>query len=549
MKTELTETIKTDVLIVGGGAAGVAAAIEAAKYGVDVVLIDKGKVGFSGSASTSGAGTSAVFLAEDSAEKFLNETIDGGEQLNFKELTETLVKEGNQAIRKLDIFGVPYKHDSNGEFKLYIQLGQKLPRTPSVDGGGPAYMLALRKEALHREVKFYESMMVIELIKRENTVIGCLAIERENGKICLFTSKAIVLAAGSATDLYPYTTASYKTTGDGYWLGWNAGLEFINMEFIEFSVMPAPNGIPLSSGGIKPLTARGAKFYNVLGERFMEKYEPEKKELTKRGRLVYCIYKEISEGRGPVYMDATEISEDDYYTLEQIEKRGILIRLRECGINYKKDKFQWVSPAVHGFLGGIKIDKNCKTSINGLYVAGENAGGVYGADRVGSFLTACAVFGFKAGMNAAKTALKKSQNEIPWPIVNSQLGQIKNISKERQGERSKNVLKKIKEIAGKYIACERDANGLKEAIKQLKHTMESGIYKIQIKNIDDFIRVLEIRNLCLTGMLVANAALLREETRGQHRRIEYPERDKLWLKHILLKKDNDNINLTTKLIN
>ena len=292
----------------------------------------------------------------------------------------------------------------------------------------------------------------------------------------------------------------------------------------------------------KFMKAYGAGIY------LLEKYDPQNKELAKRGTLVYGLYKEIRGGRGPVYMDATGISEEDYYTLEQVEKKGILLRLKECGVDYKKERFEWVSPAVHGFLGGLKVDPDCRTAIAGLYAAGENAGGVYGADRVGSYLTACTVFGLRAGKNASKTALNSSYKDVPGDALAGALDELHRFKSQKQGRRPGEVLKLIKEIAGKQLACERNAKGLQEAIQQFGGIMESELHQIQIKTCSDFIRALEIRNLCLTGKLVATAALHRKETRGQHRRSDYPPKDPAWLKHIILQKDGDKIKVTTRKI-
>ncbi len=533
---------KADVVVIGGAAAGLTAAIEAAKYGVDVVLLDKGRVGFSGSTPTSDGETSAVFHPEDSKEIFLKETIEGGELLNVSELAETVIEEGNYAVEKLGIFGVPVARNSKGEIKLYQELGQKMPRTPSVHGGGPAFSTALRKEALHRGVRFLENTAGYELLLDDKAVAGCIAIDAASGESFNIRSKAVVLAAGGATDLYPYATASYLTTGDGYWLGWTAGLEFSNMEFVEFSVMPAPDGIPLSSGGIKPLTGRGAKFYNASGERFMEKHDPERKELVKRSRLVYGLYKEIKEGRGPVYMDATMIPDEEYDALEQVHHLGILERLRSSGVNYRKERFQWISPAVHTFLGGLRINKNTQTPIAGLYGAGENIGGEYGADRVGTYLTACAVLGFKAGMNAAKYAINTELKALPQEMLESKIQQLQIFGKEREGTPPEELRKRIKDIAGEHIACERSGRGLMEASDSFREILEEGVYRARVKRPNDLIRTIEIRNLALTGRLIAEAGLRREETRGQHRRVDFPERnDTSWLKWIILKNEGPSV--------
>ena len=540
---EVAKVVKADVLVIGGAAAGVTAAIEAAKYGVDVALIDKGRVGFSGSTPTSDGETAAIFDPDDNVENFLAETLEGGEFLNVKELAKILVAEGNHAVDKLSIFGVPFARTPDGRIKVYKELGQKCPRTPSVHGGGPAFSLALRKEALHRGVKFHENMMALELLMNSDSVCGCLAVNVNDGKTVLFYAKSIILAAGSATDLYPYATATYKTTGDGYWLGWKAGLEFINMEFVEFSVMPAPDGIPLSSGGTKPLTGRGAKFYNASGERFMERYNPERKELVKRSDLVYGLYKEIKEGRGPVFMDATEIPAEEYDSLEQVHHLGILERLQGCGVNYRKDRFEWISPSVHTFLGGVRINANGQTQIRNLYAAGENAGGLYGADRVGTYLTACAVFGFKVGMNAAKASLRSNLIEPSQKSLKQKLREINKIKTKREGKPAGTIKKEIKDIAIKNIACERNEQGLRKAIKRFENIVQEKIFNIKVANVKDFIKTLEIRNLSQTGRMISEAALRRKETRGQHRRTDFPERDDAFRKWILLRNDQNKIRI------
>ena len=543
LDTATNEKVQADVVVVGGSAAGITAAIEAAKYGVNVVLINKGRVGFSGSAPTSDGETAAIFHPEDSPEALLKETLEGGEYLNVPKLVEILVKRSNQTVEMLEIFGVPYARDAKGKMRLYKELGQNYPRTPSVNGSGPAFTLALRKEALHRGVRFYENMMVHSLFLNKNSVSGCLSLDMIKGKNVLFNCKAMILAAGGATDLYPHATANYKTTGDGYWLGWNAGLEFINMEFVEFSVLPAPNGVPLSSGGIKPLTGRGARFYNSLGERFMERYDSERKELVKRSQLVYALYRETKEGRGPILMDLTKIPEEVYDVLENVHHLGILRKLRELGVDYRKEKFQWISPAVHTFLGGIRINEHCETSARGLYAAGENAGGVYGADRVGTYLTACATFGTIAGKNAARWALGSGRTKLPEETVLEKVAEIELLRKKSSGGAPQILKEKIRKIAGEYTGCERNEIGLKKAVKFFEQTLSEEIRNVRAHSPGELVQALEARNLCITGKMIAAAALKRNETRGQHRRVEYAESDPSWLKWLILKNEMGSLKI------
>jgi fumarate reductase (CoM/CoB) subunit A len=257
--------------------------------------------------------------------------------------------------------------------------------------------------------------------------------------------------------------------------------------------------------------------------------------------MFFSFYREIKEGRGPIYMDATEISEERYYELEHVLNSNILERLRAVGVNPKKERFQWIAPAVHDFLGGARIDANCQTSIPGLYVAGESAGGIYGATRCGDYLTACAVFGFRAGKNAAEEALRTSLREAPWKKVGSKLDEVRKIGEKREGEEPESVRKNIKEIAGKYLSIEREEEGLKEAVKQFERIMGEEIYRVRVKDVEDHIKALELRNLSLTGRLIAEAALRRRETRGHHHRTDYPKSDDAWLKWIILKKDGDKV--------
>jgi fumarate reductase (CoM/CoB) subunit A len=547
---KVKSNIVTDIIIVGGGTAGTTAAIEARNFGVNVVLVDKGRLGFSGSSCTSDGETSAVFSSDDSPEQFLKEALQGGEGVSIRKLTEILIYESKQAVEKLSIYGVPYAKTASGDLDFYRELGMSHPRTPKVLGGGPAFMLALRKEVMHREVRVFEDVMVHELLLGPDGLpCGCLGINAKTGESILFKAKAIILAAGSATRMYPYSTANFLTTGDGYWLGYEAGADFINMEFPEFSIMPAPGGEPLHTGGIKPLTGRGAKFFNRLGERFMERYDPQRKELVKRSHLVRALYQEIKEGRGPVCMDLTHLTEDDFQRMETVQRLGIINKLKQAGVNYREDRFEWISPAVHTFLGGIRTNEHGETSVPGLFAAGENAGGVYGADRVGTFLTACAVFGFRTGRSAARYALRNPLQSVKTAGLQKTLENFRKFAEPRPGKTPERLEAKLRETAGDHLTLERNEAGLKEAIRKLSHIKDHELNQMRIETMKDIVKGFEIRNMASTGIMVARAALVRKETRGQHQRKDFPSRnDGAWLKWIILKKEGGGINVTEEKI-
>lgn len=538
-------SLTTDVLVVGGGPAGATAAIEARNFGAEVVLVDKGRFGFSGSACTSDGETSGVFSAEDSPERYLEEAFSGGERVGDRVLMETLIRDSRQTVERLGLYGVPYARTASGELDLYKELGMSHPRTPKVLGGGPAFMLALRKEVMHREVRVIEEVMVHDLLPGPGHLpSGCLGIHTRTAEPILLRAKAIVLASGGATRMYPHSTASFLTTGDGYWLGYMAGAEFINMEFPEFSVLPAPGGRPLHTGGIKPLTGMGARFYNRLGERFMERYDPERKELVKRSVLVRSLYQEIQEGRGPVCMDLTHLAEDELQRAENVQKLGIINKLKDAGVRYRKERFEWISPAVHTFLGGVRTDEHGATRVPGLFAAGENAGGVYGADRVGTFLTACAVFGFRAGRSAARFASRNPLRPLAAGDTRAALGGLKPFSAPRPGIAPETIESELRRTAGDHLTLERNETGLEEAVRTLTDIKDRRIGGMRVGSTADIVRGLEIRNMALTGIMVAKAALARKESRGQHQRKDFPATgDRKRLRRILLEKNSAGLSV------
>jgi succinate dehydrogenase/fumarate reductase flavoprotein subunit len=277
----------------------------------------------------------------------------------------------------------------------------------------------------------------------------------------------------------------------------------------------------------------------------MERYAPEELERVSRGTMLACLYREVAAGRGPIAMDATGISAEDFRILEEVEKRRILAILKEVSVDYRRERFEVVSPVVHGFLGGVRTDGDGQTAIAGLYAVGETAGAVHGAERVGSFISACAVFGLRAGRHAAKTALKKGRPAVPEEQAALVAAALREAAAPREGIPPERVLKKVQEIAGKGLACIRTAAGLQEASQALETLRREALPALRIAERRDFIRALELRNLCLTGQLVAAAALARTETRGQHRRDDYPERDAAWLRHILLRREGEAIRVTT----
>ncbi|MEW6275991.1 MAG: FAD-dependent oxidoreductase [Bacillota bacterium] len=538
------EWIKTDVLVIGGGLAAVCAAIESRKYGVDVVLVDKGRIGSSGSSPTSG-GSPQVLLPpemgghpEDSREVYFSDIVKGAEFLSAQEMVALLVDEAPQRTIEEERWGVPFRKKPDGKFETYITFGMSYPRVGPVERDGAGMMQALRKEALHRGVRPVENIMITKLIWNGQRVKGAIGVHVSSGNSYIFQAKCVVLAAGSALAMYPYSSANFRTTGDAYALAWDLNLPFMNMEFVEFTVIPAPNGIPFPTGGIKPTTGRGAKFYNRLGERFLAKYDPERLELTSRGKIVQAIYAELKAGNGPCYLDTSELTEPTM-PLKKLEQA--------FGIDWRKERIPWV-PAVHSFLGGVVINQKCATGVSGLYAAGEAAGhgGIFGADRVAGAIAACQVLGHRAGKYAAFEALETNVHDISTNKYVEQEEKRWHSINNLAGLNPHEIYKKLQQVCWKHVGILRNEKDLATGLNLIEEIDQT---PVRINGVRELIAAMEVKNLALTAKLVITAALERKESRGEHQRVDYPEKNnREWLKWVLLQKQGDTISISKKSI-
>ena len=191
--------------------------------------------------------------------------------------------------------------------------------------------------------------MITKLFRDRDRVAGALGVNIQTGETRLYKAKSTILAAGSAVALQKYTSANFQTTGDAYVAAFDIGAQLANLEFLEFTLIPAPNGITVPMAGLSPFTSKGGRFLNAAGERFLEKYDPERLEGTTRAILVQATYKEMLAGRGPISIDPSFIPDEKWDDEIQYEYAP---KLSAAGIDCRRDRFEWV-PALHTFLGGI----------------------------------------------------------------------------------------------------------------------------------------------------------------------------------------------------
>lgn len=544
--------LETSVLVIGGGAAGGRAAIAANKLGMDVLLIDKGFIGRSGATSISIGGIAAVADPQDTPEAHFRDTIIGGEFLNNQHLVEIMVNEGPEKVFELEKYGMMFMRTDDGGFRLGQSGGHTYPRILFEfypDKVGQAIMRALKSELIKRRIPFLEEVYVIDLLTDDSKVVGAVALDLKSGDLVVISAKATVLATGGAGQLNGWdsvsaiTTNPIQNTGDGHAMAFRAGAELLDMEFVQYMPMGFVyprilHGVGIGEPGFESMVLK-AKLFNAKGERFMKYYEPERLERTTRDKLTRAILTEIREGRGTehggVYYDYTENP-----TYPQERPYRYMLFTKYCRVDPTR---QWVegAPTWHYFMGGVKINERCETSLPGLYAAGEVAGGIHGANRLGgNSLLDTQVFGERAGHYAARYAMEQRSVEINQEQVEKIEGLIDTLTSNREGTRPVKIRRKIQMIVWKKIGPFRDNEGLKTAIKELeevkKEANEMRVTKSKLRYNIEIIEALETLNMLCVAEIIARAALMRKESRGAHYREDYPQRDDdHWLRNIKIR--------------
>ncbi|MBI2873521.1 MAG: FAD-dependent oxidoreductase [Firmicutes bacterium] len=540
------ETRQADVLVVGGGIAACCAAIEAAKFGVKVLLADKGRLGTSGSTPTSGGAVALFRTGEgDDLEKFSEDTHSGGEEMGDPALVGILCEEIGPGVGWLEHMGILFQRQADGNLHLQKSLGHRYPRSCVALGDGAGLMRGLRKEVLHRGVTVGEQLWITGLVVENGEISGAYGVDLAAGTPVHFAVKSVCLCAGSATGLYPIASANFLTTGDSFAMALEAGAELANMEFVEFTVVPAPNGLPISMGGATPFPSRGGRLFNSLGERFMERYDPENRERTRRNTLVRAIYCENEEGRGPVIMDASYIPQE---LRARFDAMHHMVKLRAAGVDPWKDRFEWV-PSVHSLLGGMVIDREGQSNVPGLFAAGEASTGIHGANRLsGNALGEGIVFGFRAGRAAARRAIERrglkgttpgAGSEKRSSAVEAQRAKIRQFI-DKPAADPRELKREILRTAWSRLGVRREGHLLQEASRLLEAVSDE-LNRSGVPDLRGACELLELSNLSLVGRAVAAAALTRRETRGQHWRSDFEERQETWRKWIVLSKTQDGL--------
>ena len=569
------QTIEHDVIVVGAGGAGIRAAIECAQQGMNVGMISKSLLGKAHTVMAEG-GMAAALGNVDSRDNWkihFRDTMRGGKFLNQWRMAELHAKQAPDRVNELEDMGAVFDRTKDGLINQRNFGGHRYPRLAHVgDRTGLEMIRTLQDFCIHQGIATHMECIALDILKTDNSVSGLVAYWRETGRFVVFKTKAIILATGGAGRAWSVTSNSWEYSGDGSGMAYRAGAELLDLEFTQFHPTgmvwpPSVKGILVTEG----VRGEGGVLLNNKNERFMFNYIPEKfaketadtieeaerwfdgdnearrpPELLTRDVVAKAIMNEVKAGRGSehggVYLDIASRRPADYIKKKLPSMYHQFKELAEVDIT--TDPME-VGPTLHYCMGGIKVDHNTQqTNISGLFACGECAAGLHGANRLGgNSLSDLLVFGKLSGENASKYCNDNSSKEPDDEDIKLIIRKNTDILNRETGTNPYLVHQEIQKIMDNHVGIVREENELKEGIKKLEKI------KNQLKEMKahpasqynpGWNLAIDLNNMIITCEGVARAALLREESRGGHTRLDYPdERDECTTYNTVIKQSDD----------
>jgi succinate dehydrogenase/fumarate reductase flavoprotein subunit len=525
MQLSKLQVVSCDVLVIGGGGAGLRAAIEARETGADVVLVSKARAGLANNTMLSKA-TFAVPSGwsdpRDNPEVFLKDAVTGGRFINDQQLVAAVAREAGPQMSFLKKCGVEYL-ESEGHILAFHPAGHSYPRHIRARGKeGSGLILPLKKYARKKGVRFADSVFITRLLTSKTDCIAAAAGITRDGEFLAFVGKCFVLATGGFAQIFLHTNNAPGICGDGLALAFEVGAPLKDMEFVQF--YPTATGKMGSRLVLyEDLLLRDkAALKNADRDDIVARHGLDDAMKMTRDRLARVIMQEVLAGRGVkdgVTMDLSQASEPH------------LLRYRSLFKDPLKKEF-CVSPTTHFCSGGVMINPNAETPIAGLFAAGETCAGVHGANRLaGNALAEVLAMGGVAGKMAARKAKELDRPQLPENKIDAERNRLESLGRS------------LKETMWYHAGIIRQGQDLTRALGKIEE-LGSRIPGLRLKDFRELIRALELQNMLLAAEMVCRAALLRTESRGAHYRSDYPaENNKDWLKNIVIRRQGAEITL------
>jgi succinate dehydrogenase / fumarate reductase, flavoprotein subunit len=551
--TDKFETHEQDVLVIGAGGAGLRAAIEALAQGVSVGVVCKSLLGKAHTVMAEG-GIAAAMANVDSADDWrthFRDTMRGGKFLNNWRMAQLHAQEAPDRVRELEQWGALFDRTQDGQILQRAFGGHTYRRLCHVgDRTGLEMIRTLQDRGVQQGFDVYMECTVVALLKDGARCSGALAYWREQGRFVLFKAKSVVIATGGIGKAWRITSNSWEYTGDGMALAYKAGAELMDMEFVQFH----PTGMVWPPGvqGLlvtEAVRGEGGILRNKSGERFMERYDPKRKELSTRDVVARSIYTEVREGRGTehggAYLDISH--KPAAYVKRKLP--SMYHQFKELAdVDITKGPME-VGPTCHYMMGGIRVEaETAHSTVPGLFAAGEAAAGLHGSNRLGgNSLSDLLVFGRRAGLAAAKHATEVSF-AAPDPAQVERAEQEALAPFQRQtGESPYAIHRDLQEVMQNLVGIYRNREDVQRALGELEKLKQ----RLAVASVEGtrmfnpgWHLALEMRAMLTVAEAVAKSALVREESRGAHSRIDFPDLDPVWgTKNNVVWKDGDTMAL------
>ena len=535
--TNKYETHEHDVLIIGAGGAGLRAALGALAEGAKVGVVCKSLLGKAHTVMAEG-GIAAAMANVDTSDDWrthFRDTMRGGKLLNNWRMAQIHAQEAPDRVRELEQWGALFDRTQEGQILQRAFGGHTFRRLCHVgDRTGLEMIRTLQDRGVQLGIDVYMECAITRLLKDGDRVTGAFGYWREQGRFVVFRAKSIVLATGGIGKAWKITSNSWEYTGDGMALAYDAGAELMDMEFVQFH----PTGMVWPPGvqGIlvtEAVRGEGGVLRNKLGQRFMEKYDPKKMELSTRDVVARAIYTEVREGRGTEHGGAyLDIS---LKPAEYVKKKlpSMYHQFKELAdVDITKGPME-VGPTCHYMMGGIRVDAEAaQSSVAGLFAAGEAAAGLHGANRLGgNSLSDLLVFGRRAGLAAAEHANKISSMAIdPWQVEDAARSMLAFFERS-DGESPYTIHRDLQETMQNLVGIFRNEEDLSRALEKLEKLKErTGRLSVEGSRLFNpgWHLAQDLKAMLTVSEAVTRSALARQESRGAHSRIDYAGPNPAW---------------------
>ena len=579
------KTFDYDVLVIGAGGAGLRASIEASAAGIKVGLVCKSLLGKAHTVMAEGGIAAALSNVDDRDDwkTHFADTMRGGQYVNNYRMAELHAQEAPTRVHELESWGAVF--DRTGDQKILQRNfgGHKYPRLAHVgDRTGLEMIRTLQDHGIHQGIDVHMECTIIRLIKDgDGRVAAAFGYDRERGKFRLFKARAIVLATGGYGRAYKITSNSWEYTGDGHSLAYDAGADLVDMEYLQFHPTgmvwpPSVRGILVTEG----VRGEGGVLRNSEGNRFMfddipgpyknqtadnpeegwiytqgDKEARRPPELLTRDHVARCIVREIKEGRGSphggVFLDIAWIKEKLSNAPEHIKRKlpSMYHQFKELANLDITEEAMEVGPTTHYAMGGIRVDGDTQMStVPGLFAAGECAGGMHGANRLGgNSLSDLLVFGKRAGQYAAEYAKDNSaaavEDSAVADTIKWALAPIERQETEGATESPYQIQYDLQDTMQELVGIVRTQQEMDQAVDKIAALKQRAGQAAAPGNREynpGWHTALDLHNLLTVSEAVARAAAQRQESRGAHFREDYPEKDEEWGKtSLVVKKGSD----------